>query len=173
MQFHAQLAARLCHGAQRGQLHAQKAQLVQHFVGVRHTAEGGRAVGAERLPELLLQDRRLRENDARAHKKVGVEDGQAVGVVHREGGDGAFRLVKVQIFHDGRGVGAEVGVALAHELGAAGRAGGRQQQRQLIIERIGARPCGLDEVVAPRGINALARKTAPLRRPEIVRTVVL
>ena len=76
---------------------------------------------------------------------------KAIGVVHRQGGDGPFRRRQAQIFHNAESVLARMLlVALAHKLGAAGGAAGGKQQRQLRREARRVAKGGLHKPITKR-----------------------
>lgn len=67
----------------------------------------------------------------RARQQVALDDRKAVGVVHRQRRDRALLLPDFEVADDRARVRFDVAAALAHELGAARRPRGRQQQREV------------------------------------------
>ena len=135
VQLRQKLAARLGHGAQRRQLHAEETEFFQHFICIGHAAKGSGPCLLEEIPEFFFPQGVIGQQHFCAHQHMAVDDGQAIGVVHPQGGDGALRLVQLQILCNGSCVGLHILIALAHQLGASCAARSGQQQCQIVIQR--------------------------------------
>ena len=140
MQGLGQLAARLGQGAQGGQSHALQPRSLEHAVSVGHAGQRGNLLPLHQLPEGPLQHAAAGKNNGCPCQQMGIEDGHAVGVAHGQIGDGTLRLGQPQVLHNGFGVGLQIAGADAHQLGAAGTAGGGEQQGQLGVEFRALRP---------------------------------
>ncbi len=115
--FGGESAACLGDAAQVGQAQLGEADPVEQVEGVGDRREGGAACGAQEVPEAVLRDGEVGEDQAGASQQVAVDDGQAVAVVHGQGGGGAVVFADVQVRGDGLGVGLEVLVRQAYEFG--------------------------------------------------------
>ncbi|CAM5645602.1 hypothetical protein SFUMM280S_06115 [Streptomyces fumanus] len=82
---------------------------VEDGVGVRHPRERGAGGVADRVPELLGDQAGSGEDDGGTGEQVGIEDGQAVGVVQGQTLDGSLVRTEPEELHDLRGVGVEGG----------------------------------------------------------------
>ena len=55
---------------------------VEQIEGVRHTREGGGAVGARKVPQSSICDRRVGQNQGGTAQEVAVDDRKPIAVVH-------------------------------------------------------------------------------------------
>ena len=166
VQRRGELAPRLGHGPQGGQVHPVEAHPVQHFIGIGHAAQGGGSGLFEEVPEFPLHQGFLRDQQRPAGEEVAVDDGEAVGVVHGQGGDGALLPAQLQIGRDGLRVGADVPIALPDEFRAPGGAGGGQQQGQVRVEGGIVLEAGFQEAVA-EGLEDRRCIREVLRGPQV------
>ena len=169
-----ELSARLGERAQRGQVHAGEAHAVEHLIGVGHAAHAGGPRLLKEGPEVALRDALLGQQHGRAHPQVGIEDAQAVGIIHGQRRDGLLLRGQREVFHDAFGVGADICVALAHKLGAAGGAAGGQKQREVLVQlRLRAKG-RFEQAVAEALVHAFAPfPVKALRRPQVRRVIRL
>ena len=144
-----QPAARLGDGPQRRQVQLGEARPVEQVEGVRDARERRRPGGADQPPEAGVDDRQLGEQQRRAPLQVAVQHRQAVAVAERQRRRGQVRGAQGERRRDGLGVGLQVAVRQAHELGRPGRPGGAQQQRQVVVQPVGGARAAL--LRAPAG----------------------
>ena len=71
---------------------------------------------AEQLPELVVDDRAIGEDQAGAAQQMAVDHRKAVAVRHRQGRCCPVGFADVEVFGDGGGVGDQIAVRQPHQL---------------------------------------------------------
>ena len=176
VQRRGQLAPRLGHSPQGGQVHPLKAHPVQHFVGVRYAPEGSGPSLLEKGPKLPLHQGFFRHQQGPARQKVAVDDRQSVGIAHGQGGNGPLGLVQLQVGRNGCRIRFHILIALPDELRAPGGAGGGQQKGQFRMKRILGFAAGPQQTVSNRPVKRRhVRESVQhiLRRPQEGRLIGL
>ncbi len=109
---------------------------LEQLEGVRDARDRGDAVLADQVPEALVDDGQLGEQQPGAAQQVAVQHREAVAVVQGQGGRREVGVADAEGLGDGRGVGQHAVAGQAHQLGRAGRAAGREQQREVGVQRV-------------------------------------
>ncbi|MEZ4399774.1 MAG: hypothetical protein R3B06_07130 [Kofleriaceae bacterium] len=128
-------AAGLGEGGQRRRRHLRQIEPPQQLEGERHPGQRGRAVVAAGPPETLGHHAVAGDQHGGAGAQVAGDHRQSVGVVHRQAGRRHLPRPDAEVTGDGAGVGRDRGGRQPHQLGAAGRARGRHQERQVRVHR--------------------------------------
>ena len=102
--------------AQVGQIQLIEPDAVEQIEGVRHSREGGDALGPDDIPEFRIGNRGVGEHQCGAAQQVAVYDGQPIAVVHGQRRDSAIGVADREIVRDRFGVGLHIAVREAHEL---------------------------------------------------------
>ena len=119
---------------------------VEQVERVGHPRERGRPGRPEQLPEALVDDGGLGEDQPRAPGEVAVEDREPVAVVQRQRGRRAVVGGEPEVRRDGLGVAAQVVVREPDQLGGPGRPGRAEQQGEIGVQVVGAAGAALDRL---------------------------
>ncbi|ODQ86574.1 hypothetical protein BFG51_16445 [Dietzia alimentaria] len=121
--------ARLGEVAQAGEaVQSVETDALEEFDRVRDGGERRHLPGLRPVPERRCGDGVGVEHHGRACQQVTVQDGQAVAVVRRQGGDRPVPRHDAQVVHDRPRVGQHRPPGLPDELGCARGPGGAQEQ---------------------------------------------
>ena len=150
-------AAGLGEVAQVREVHVGEADPVEELEGVGHAGQGGGPVGAHVVPERRVDHGVVGEQEARPGQQVAVHDGESVAVVHRQHRRCDVAGGEVEVGGDRAGVGEQVVAGEPHQLGRAGGARGREQQREVGVQvdpRLGT-PLDQARVPAPEDVGVV------------------
>ena len=134
--------------AQLRQVKVGEPDAVEQVERVWHACERRAPRGAEVLPEHGRGDRLLGEQQGGAHRQVAVEHRQAIAVVQGQRRRGDVRGPDAEVLGDGGGVGSQVGVREADQLGRSRGARRGQQHGEVRVQVVNAFPRG--EPPSPR-----------------------
>ncbi len=123
--------------AQPRQVAVGEATALEQLEGVGHSRDGRDARPGGRLPEALVDDGVLGQEDARPGGQVRLQHREPVGVGQRQGEGGAVVGADVERGPDLGGVGHEVVAGEPHQLPAPGGAAGAEQEREVRVQVVG------------------------------------
>ena len=135
--------------AQRGNVSGGRAAGREQLEGVRHAGQRGHPRRTHRAPQGRVDHGGVGQQHRPAHRQVRVQHGQAVAVVQRQGRDRPVTGVEAERGGDVDGVGSYALRGEADQLGRAGAARRREQQRQVGVQGVPSGPGPVDDHPPP------------------------